>query len=364
MNTTSAWRVRLGAALVVLAALVVPAHAGTTPSSTTTTAHGTVVQGTYPAVGVPGARTYRLYVPTSARPGAPLVVWLHGCNQNADDAEKGARLDEVADAEGFLVLYPEQRRAVADSPAEDGNGSGCWNWFLPGHQQRGAGEPETLAEMTRDLVVAHDADPRRTFVAGVSAGADMATILGATYPDVYAAIAPIAGCAYRTCADADGTAALAAMGSHARVVPAFVVQGTVDMVNNAAMGATAVQQWLATDDLADDGAANGSVPQRPTRTTTSGADAGTLGTPATGDPCIGGPAHLPCAGGALGLTRYPVTQLDYADAAGRVVVRAWLVHGQNHAIGGGDPRGSFVDPVGPGVAAAAWEFFREHPQRP
>lgn len=317
---------------------------------------GTLTHGTYPKQGVPGARRYALYTPKHLPPHPALFVYLHGCNQNADDVAVGEKLGPLADKKGFVVLYPEQlRAATASYPVSDGNGSNCWNWFLPDHQVRDKGEPATIAGMTRAITRQVGIDPKRVWVAGISAGADMATILGATYPDVYAAIAPVAGCAYRTCSDVDGTAALAAMGAHKRTVPAFIVNASTDMVNNVAMGASAVKQWLATDDLADNGRADGSVPQQPTTTTQHDA---VMGAP-PGDPCVGN-SRLPCVGGALGLKSYPYTEMRY-DAKGRTVVLVWLIHGANHAFTGGDSRGTFVDPVGPDLGAAMYDFFDAHP---
>ena len=318
---------------------------------------GTLTHGVYPKAGAPGARAYALYTPKRLPAHPPLFVYLHGCNQNADDVAVGEKLGLLADQKGFVVLYPEQLHAATFSyPVSDGNGANCWNWFLPDHQVRDKGEPATLAGMTRAVMARQHIDPKRVWVAGASAGADMATILGATYPDLYAAIAPLAGCAYRTCTDADGTAALAAMGAHKRVMPAFVVNASTDMVNNVAMGATAVKQWAATDDLADNGAADGSVPQQPTSTTQHDA---VQGAP-PGDLCVGN-SRLPCVGGALGLKAYPYTEMRYDDARGRTIVLVWLIHGANHAFTGGDARGTFVDPVGPGLGAAMYAFFAAHP---
>ena len=315
---------------------------------------GGLQHGTYTAPGLPSL-AYALYVPASAaakpQKDVPLFVYLHGCEQTADDVAVGTRLEQLADEKGLLVLFPQQTRpANSTYPVSDGNGSGCWNWFLPDHQARDAGEPAAIAGMTRDVMSRFAVDSGRVWLAGASAGADMTTILGATYPDLYTAIAPIAGCAYRTCSDVDGTAAYAAMGPRHRVVPTLVVQGSADMVNNAATGATAVQQWVATDDLADDGQANGSVPQAPSSVTTHDA---VQGTP-PGDPCVGS-YRLPCAGGALGLQSYPYTVLEYGDA-----VTVLVIHGANHAYTGGDPRGTFVDPVGPDLAHAMYDFFTAH----
>jgi poly(hydroxyalkanoate) depolymerase family esterase len=291
----------------------------------------------------------------------PLLVYLHGCNQSAADAAVGTRLQELADEKGILVLFPNQTRPASGTyPLADGNGSGCWNWFLPDHQVRGAGEPGTLAGMTREIMSRFAVDERFVWLGGISAGADMTTILGATYPDLFTAIAPIAGCAYSSCADATGSLAYAAMGAHAQVVPALVIQGSLDAVNNLAMGATAAEQWVGTNDLADDGVDNDSVPPTPTSVTHQDLDPSIV-TGAPGDPCVGN-LRLPCLSG-LGLRTYPSTVLRYDDVTGRSVVEVLVIHGANHAYTGGDTSGTFVDPVGPAMSAAMYGFFSAHPRR-
>lgn len=346
-------RTRVGLLLLaLLAALAVPAAAA--PK-----AAGERQHGTFSAPGLL-TRAYALYVPSAvaAHPGrrVPLLVYLHGCNQTADDVAVGTRLEELAESEGLLVLFPEQTRPAGSSyPAADGNGSGCWNWFHPDHQTRDAGEPATLAAMTRDVMSRFRVDADRVWLAGTSAGADMATILAATHPDLYAAVAPVAGCAYRSCSDGDGSAAFAAMGPHARVVPTLVVQGSADAVNNASMGETAVAQWVGTNDLADDGAANDSVPRTPSSVTHHDA---VQGAP-PGDPCIGN-LRLPCAGGAAGLESYPYTVRRHDGATGGSVVEEVVIHGANHAWTGGNPEGTFVDPVGPSMARLIHDFFLAH----
>jgi poly(hydroxyalkanoate) depolymerase family esterase len=319
-------------------------------------------RGTFSGEGLL-TRDYALYVPgaVAAKPRrkVPLLVFLHGCNQTADDVAVGTRLEELAEKQGLLVLFPNQTRTPGSSyPFADGNGSGCWNWFHPDHQTRGGGEPATLAAMTRDVMSRFAVDGRRVWLAGLSADADMATVLAATHPDYYAAVAPVSGCAYLSCSDVSGTAAFAAMGQRARVMPTLVVQGDVDMVNNAAMGGTALAQWVGTNDRADDGAANGSIPPVPSSVETHPQ---VVGTP-PGDPCVGN-SRLPCLGGAAGLKSYPYTVLRHDAPDGSTVVQALVVHGANHAWTGGNPQGSFVDPVGPDLAQVLHEFFVAHPRR-
>jgi poly(hydroxyalkanoate) depolymerase family esterase len=275
-------------------------------------------------------RDYMVYVPAGVGAGAPVLVYLHGCSQHAADAAVGTRFNRHADEHGFLVVYPEQRTTPDQS---QGNGLGCWNWFRPDHQLRGQGEPSTIAGITQRVVDAHGADPRRVYVHGASAGANMAVIMAATYPDLYAAAGALAGCPYLSCTDASGALAYAAMGPRARTVPVYVAQGTHDTTSPVAAGHLLVQQWLGTNDLADDGLPNASVTRVPAQTE----------------------AHDAAAGNG-----YAYTVERYLDALGCAVVEYTLVNGMGHAYPSGDPAGSYTDPRGPDVTAAAWAFFAAH----
>src|SRR4030095_7594081 len=108
------------------------------------------------------------------------VALRHGCTQSADDFARGTRMNRLADEHGFLVLYPQQ--------AANANASKCWNWFQGKDQVRDSGEPSLIAEMVSDVAARHGVDRRGIFVAGLSAGAAMAVILGETYPDLFAGV--------------------------------------------------------------------------------------------------------------------------------------------------------------------------------
>src|SRR4051812_24904706 len=125
--------------------------------------------------GAVGSLAYRLYVPTAPQRPAPLLVMLHGGTQDADAFAASTGMDEVAEREGIVVVYPEQSRSA--------NAMGYWNWFRPGDQERDRGEPAMIAAVAREVADAHDVDPGRIGVAGFSAGAAMAAVLAATHPD-------------------------------------------------------------------------------------------------------------------------------------------------------------------------------------
>lgn len=335
------------------ALMAAPASAASPASPASPAATGTVSTHSYtePA-GL--TRTYLEYTPADLQPGSPVVVFLHGCNQTAQQAMEATRFNDLADARGFVAVYPQQvQSSSASAPVGDGNGIGCWNWFLPEDQDRGSGEPAVLAGLTRRVVADTQADPSRVFVEGISAGADMSVILAATYPDVFAAAGSLAGCAYRTCGDLTGALTNTAMGARARVVPLFVENGTADTLNPAAQSEGLVQSWLGSDDLADDGAANGSIPRTAESTTTYAPD-GTP-SPGSGDACIHNNTWT-CPGGAAGLTDYPYTVSTYAGDD----VELWLIHGMEHAQPDAPGDGPYTDPLGPDVTTASYDFFLRH----
>jgi poly(hydroxyalkanoate) depolymerase family esterase len=351
-----AWR-----ALVVVAAvtaLAAPAAAMARPVAR----HGTFTKHTYPRAGAPGARDYWLYVPARRSSRLrPLVVYLHGCNETAVETAAASHFNALADAHDLVVVYPQETVTQDSSaPFADGNGVGCWNWFLPEDQVRGSGEPSTITGIVRTLVADHSLriDPSRVYVEGVSAGADMAVILGATYPDVYAAVAAIAGCAYRTCDDVSGTQTHEAMGPRARVVPLFVENGTADTLNNVALAQGLVTSWLGADDLADDGARNGSVPEVPASTVNGGLNG--VPTPGSGDACIH-PDSFTCPGGVAGFRgTYPYTVQRFDDARSCEVAEFWVIHGMEHAHPDAPGDGPYTDPLGPDISAASYAFMSSY----
>jgi poly(hydroxyalkanoate) depolymerase family esterase len=133
----------------------------------------------------PGALQARYYLPADLADGAPLVVVLHGCTQNAAGYDRHAGWSQLAEEAGFALLYPEQQRA--------NNPNLCFNWFLPADTARDCGEVLSIRQMIETMVVTHGLDRRQIFVTGLSAGGAMAAAMLATYPEVFAGGGIIAG---------------------------------------------------------------------------------------------------------------------------------------------------------------------------
>lgn len=136
----------------------------------------------------PGRLKARYYVPADLPAGAPLVVVLHGCTQSAGGYDHRSGWSHLADEAGFALLYPEQNHG--------NNPNLCFNWFRPEHTRRDAGEAHSIRQMIETMLVDHGLDRSRVFVTGLSAGGAMASTLLATYPDVFAGGAIVAGLAH------------------------------------------------------------------------------------------------------------------------------------------------------------------------
>ena len=368
----------IGLAVLVLAGVAQPAHAATpstrwhgTFSSRLTMPAGSDAAGAWPL------RNYYTYVPPALKPVGQrsLIVYLHGTTQTAVDAANSVLWNDLADEQGFVVAYPEEATSAESGSTDDGSSdTRGWAWGRAGFEGRGVGEQRTIVEITRAVARNYGVDPGRVFIGGASAGAIMATVLAATYPDVYSAVGSWAGCSY-LCADSTGDAGYERMGTYARVVPHILFAGTADYLINPALSAEAITGIVGMNDLADDGKANGSVSRKPTSgPKTYNATLSALTPrphPLKTDPKYGlagtclyddGRGNNPCAAGVVGWKQYPYTVTKFAakQAPRPVIVESWVIHGMSHGYGGGSTEGTFSDPFGPDTTRAAWRFFQAH----
>jgi poly(hydroxyalkanoate) depolymerase family esterase len=285
---------------------------------------GKFIEATY--TNPAGSRAYKLYIPSRYQGQAlPLVVMLHGCTQSPDDFAAGTRMNLIGEEQNCLVVYPEQ--------PSDANPAKCWNWFRPNDQQRGQGEPSLVAGITRQVMRNYSVDPKRVYIGGLSAGAAAAAVMGATYPDLYAAIGVHSGLACGAANDlpsafaamrqgdlvaSSGSADISAVLGDGPAVPTIVFHGDQDTTVHPRNGNHVIAQSMRTTS-SQTKVHRGRVP--------------------------GGHAY---------------TRTIHTDASGRAILEHWEIHGAGHAWSGGSTAGSYTDPRGPDATREMLRFFLEH----
>ena len=262
-----------------------------------------------------GSRDYLLHVPPGlAGPPEALVLMLHGCTQTPADFARGTAMNDGADGRRVVVAWPAQTTAE--------NAQGCWNWFRPGDQHRGSGEPAILAGLAQALRDEFGVARGSVFVAGLSAGGAMAAILGQEYGDVFSGIGVHSG------------------------LPAGAASGLPDAL-------AAMRSGRA-------GALRGAA--RPVRTIVFHGGSDRTVTPVCGDQ-VAADACPP------GLRRTTATRTIGGRTArittdtlpgGGAAVEHWRIEGAGHQWSGGDPSGSHTDAAGPDASAEFLRFFLDH----
>jgi poly(hydroxyalkanoate) depolymerase family esterase len=312
--------------ILLLLLLPVAARAGSWTNGTVTNASG--------------SRGYKLWIPAgyTGKTGLPLVMMLHGCTQTPDDFAAATGMNSIADTNNFLVVYPEETASA--------NALKCWNWYDSSHQSRGQGEPSLLALMVNQVRADFKVDARRVYVAGFSAGGAMAVIMGAAYPDLFAAIGIHSGIAYKAAtslsearpamaqggADAArlGQLAYQAMGNTKHPMRVILFQGAKDGLVAPVNAERIITQWARANDYLDDGRDNHSVDD-------------------IADMIFEGVS----AGG------YAYKKSVYNDRKGKPLIEGWVIQELKHAWSGGAAGASYTDPKGPQAGQEMWRFFRQ-----
>jgi poly(hydroxyalkanoate) depolymerase family esterase len=283
---------------------------------------------------------YVLFVPdTETSDNArPLVVVLHGCRQSAAEIRTLTRFDALAARFGFAVLYPGAR-------ASAGNPLGCWQWWAPENQTRSGDEPGIILAMIEKANEIAAIDRQRVYALGLSSGGAMSAILGALYPETFAAVGvhsgmPYAGASTAACAlqalseggvepESRATIAYHGQGTRHRVMPIMVVHGSDDRVAAPINGGLIIAQFAKLNDLADDG------------------DGDNQSIDAVADATFDN--RVP-EGRSYALR-------GFHDARGKTVMRELVVDGMGHAWSGGPPGANFSDPQGPDASSLFWQFL-------
>lgn len=290
-----------------------------------------------------GDERYLKYVPSGAdgQRAVPLVTMVHGCHQSPSQFAAETRMNDVAEAETFIVVYPDQTTTE--------NLEQCWNWFDHGNHVRSSGETALIANITQKVTTEHVVDPHRVYVAGLSAGGAMVPDLLAAYPDVFAAGGVHSGLEYAAAETAtgayhaldyggpnpieQGTDAYQHMESHgvASRIPTIVFHGTADTRVAPINSHQTATQAIQTNDLASDD---------------------------TDDENVDTDADVIRTGN---VENFSYTTYEYHDSSENVVVEKWMVDGMGHAWSGGSADGEYTAPGGPNASQLIWEFFMSHP---
>ncbi|KND59790.1 Poly(3-hydroxybutyrate) depolymerase [Candidatus Burkholderia verschuerenii] len=270
--------------------------------------------------------SYALYQPpkTSLEP-MPLVVMLHGCKQNADEFAQGTRMNLLADKFGFAVLYPEQSKHE--------HAHRCWHWY--DDTGNGGSEAASVVSLVKAMVVEHGFDPERVYLAGMSAGAGLATLLAIRYPQIFAAVGLHSEPVFGEARSAIGAMNVMRRGSRSDPItlidaaldvrdypgmPAIIVHGELDSVVSANNAEQLARQFLRLNGFVD----------------------------AAGDRR---------AGEARQETHPDGVVSDYVKNGHRVV-KTSIVRGLGHSWAGGDDTVAFHSSKGPDSSATMWEFFK------
>ena len=265
-----------------------------------------------------GSLGYKLFMPSCARDGRralPLLVMLHGCKQTPDDFAIGTRMNALAEELGIIVVYPAQDWRTQKNR--------CWTWYRRGDQGRLAGEPALLADLTRMVLHSTHADPGRVYVAGLSAGASMALILAAAYPDIFAAVGAHSGLSVGSAHDA--STAMIAMKHGApgirspAPVPTINFHGEDDKVVHVRNGRYVAARAADTFPDLSQTEIRGQAPD-------------------------GRPFVRHCL----------------RKGRGKTFAEFWVIADAGHAWSGGDPAGRFTDPAGPDASREMLRFMLQH----
>lgn len=273
---------------------------------------GKFVDGSF--TNTAGTRAYKLYIPSTAtEEPMPLVVMLHGCTQDPDDFARGTQMNLLAEEMACLVVYPAQ--------SQQANSSRCWNWFSAADQTRGQGEPSIIAGITETMIHDHPVDRSQVYVAGLSAGGAMATIMGTLYPELYAAVGVHSGLPFASAHDLPS--ALAAMkgnfgrGAGAKgSIPIIVFHGDKDTTVHPANGDELIKQ----------------------------------GAPRAARDIVVEPGRVD--------NGHAYTRTVHRGPDGQPHAEQWLIHGAGHAWSGGSAHGSYTDGKGPDASREMMRFFQ------
>ncbi len=274
--------------------------------------------------------SYFVYVPPGQEiKGSPVLVMLHGCKQTSTEFAQGTRMNQLAAKAGMVVVYPQQSRQRQTLR--------CWRWYQPDNHH-GFAEADAIAALVRNLIVRHRVDRSRIYLAGMSAGAGMSSLLALRHPELFAALAlhsgPVLGNASSVASGIqtmrrgtlnDPVSSLLSMNTPVEqrpdFLPALILQGQLDRVVAAKNGEQLARQFAWLNGFEEDA--------KPFE------------------------KHL----GENTSREY--TRYDFQRAR-KTLVRYCRIRKVGHAWSGGDTRLEFNSSEGPNASSLILQFFRMH----
>jgi poly(hydroxyalkanoate) depolymerase family esterase len=302
---------------------------------------GTLVSRTLAAGPEPGSRErkYQVFVPErlSDQTAAPVVMVLHGCLQNEQNMIDETRFTELAERDGFIVVFP----FVTSHPFVPPRAQNCWGFFIEQQRHEGLGEPADLRRILDAVEDEFPVDPARRYVAGLSSGAAMAVVMAVAYAEDIAAAGAVAGLPYGE--DACAVAHACFTGIAHKPVSAFVEAMQAEQPSAEEQRLVPMMSIHSINDT--------TVPIRNAHNIRDswieyyGADA----SPANTKDCT-----------AEGVS---CEHARFTDREARTVVETVFYNGPPSGTTHywvGDNAGMFADPDGPSASELLWSFFKEH----
>lgn len=278
---------------------------------------------------------YWIYLPASAPTSSiPLVVMLHGCNQSVDDFAQGTRMNQLAEKQGFAVLYPQQSLS--------GHPKRCWHWYNK-DTQAGGGDAKRIAGIISNVSDQYPIDKTRVYIAGLSAGASMASIVALNYPHLISAVGIHSGTVFGAGHSIIGAYAVMQRGSvkglsgainnivkkHAAFpkMPVMLIHGLDDKIVRPVNALQLTQQFRALNKVTDETEAAVTIKAASTANSRH-------------------PHH-------------PYKIYEYYEAD-KLLVKVCEIFQLGHAWSGGDCTVRYNACAGPDATRMLWQFFRQH----
>ena len=286
-------------------------------------------------------RQYQVFVPSSytGQSPVPMVMVLHGCNQNETNMINETRFKDLAERDNFIVVYP----FITSYDQFPLRAQNCWGFFIDQQIHKGAGEVEDLYRLALEVEAAFNIDPNRRYVTGLSSGAGMAVDLAVARNEYFAAAGSVEGLPYSetsssvvffgcnlqgrfnpVSADVSAVRAEESRPDEQRPIPIIVVHDRNDCIVNLTGGENIRDSWLA-------------------RFGINQAAVGTTDCTARGVPCTQTKYGLP--------QRSVIETVFYEGDRGFNNGHYWV----------GDNSGQYANPNGPSASDLQWAFFQSHP---